>query len=85
VEYHARILPEKALPYSWKRLSEEKRIAITKMVIDGFNKKVDTKYQFAEHFLACIALLLSTSDSIRSLLEKVDSLTVREALLISNP
>lgn len=85
VDYHARILPEKALPYSWKRLSEEKRIAITKMLIEGFNEKVDTKYQFAEHFLVCIALLPSTSDATLSLLEKVDSLTVREALNISNP
>ena len=55
------------------------------MVIDGFNKKIDTNYQFAENFLVCIALLLGTSDSIRSLLEQVDSLTVREALNISNP
>lgn len=84
VEYHARILPEKALPYSWTRLSEEKRIAITKLVIEGFNEKIDTKYQFAEHFLVCIALLPSTSDAIRSLLEKVDSSPVREALKITN-
>jgi hypothetical protein len=82
VDYQVRILPEKALPYSWKKLSREKQIAITKMIIDGFNEKVDGKYQYAEHFLVCIALLPSTSDEIRTLIERVDSDVVHQALAI---
>jgi hypothetical protein len=82
VDYHVRILPDKALPYSWKKLSKEKQLLITKVIIDGFNEKVDGKYQFAEHFLVCIALLPNTSSEIRTLIEAVDSDVVRQALAI---
>lgn len=83
VEYHVRIHSKKALPYSWKKLSKEKQLLIAKVIIDGFNEKVDGKYQFAEHFLVCIALLPNTSSEVRTLVETVDSVVVRQALAIS--
>ena len=78
-----KIIPEKALPYSWKALSYEKKLIITTMIIDGYKEKVDEKYQYAEHFLACIALNLSTPPEIKALLEKVDSKIVKQALAVA--
>jgi hypothetical protein len=77
------IYPEKALPYSWKALSIEKKEQIAKIIIQGFKQKVDTKYQFAEHFLTCIALHPHTPDSIKNTLKTIDSNLVREALSVS--
>ena len=76
------IIPEKALPYSWKALSDEKKSIITTMIIDGYKAKVDEQYQYAEHFLACIALNLNTPPAIKALLEKVDSKIVKQALAV---
>jgi hypothetical protein len=77
------VLPEKALPYSWKAIPLEKKIQITQVIIEGFNKKVDTKYQFAEHFLTCIALNPATPEEIRKELAAVDSKLVSQALAVS--
>jgi hypothetical protein len=77
------VLPEKALPYSWKAIPLEKKIQITRVIIEGFNKKVDTKYQFAEHFLTCIALNPATPEEIRKELAAVDSKLVSQALAVS--
>ena len=77
------VLPEKALPYSWKAIPLEKKIQITQIIIEGFNKKVDTKYQFAEHFLACIALHPGTPETIKRELAAVDSKIVSQALSVS--
>ena len=77
------IIPEKAFPYSWKALSNEKKSIITTMIIDGYKAKVDEQYQYAEHFLACIALNLNTPPEIKALLEKVDSKIVKQALEVA--
>ena len=77
------IIPEKALPYSWKTLPIEKKIQITNIILEGFNNKIDTKYQYAEHFLVCIALHLDTPDSIRNKIKDVDSKVIRQALAVS--
>ncbi len=77
-----KIIPENALLYSWRALSYEKKTLITKMIIDGYKEKVDQKYQYAEHFLTCIALNLSTPIEIKELLAKVDSKLVKEALAV---
>lgn len=77
------VLPEKALPYSWKAIPLEKKIQITQVIIEGFNKKVDTKYQYAEHFLTCIALNPATPEEIRKELAAVDSKLVSQALAVS--
>ena len=82
VEVH--LFPEKARPYSWKALSEAKKDLITRIIIEGFNQKVDTKYQYAEHFLACIALHPDTPDSIRQSLSDVESTILQQALVIGN-
>lgn len=82
-DLRVKIIPEKALPYSWKALPIEKKIQITNIIIKGFNNKIDTKYQFAEHFLVCIALHLDTPDSIRNLIKDVDSKVVQQAIAIS--
>ncbi len=74
------VYPLKALPYSWKALSSERKDKITEVIIEGFKAKVDTKYQYAEHFLACIALNPYTPNSIKSLLKEVDSKVVSQAL-----
>jgi hypothetical protein len=76
------IIPEQALPYSWKALSDEKKSIITTIIIDGYKAKVDEQYQYAEHFLACIALNLNTPPAIKALLEKVDSKIVKQALAV---
>ena len=55
----------------------------TSPIIDGYKEKVDEKYQYAEHFLACIALNLSTPPEIKALLEKVDSKIVKQALAVA--
>jgi hypothetical protein len=80
VDYQVRILPEKALPYSWSKLSELKKQKITNMILDGYNEKVDGEYQFAEHFLTCIALLSGKSKETRSIIESVQSDRIKEAL-----
>jgi hypothetical protein len=77
------IIPEKALPYSWKAMSTEKKNQITQIILEGFNQKIDTKYQYAEHFLTCIALHPDTPMSIRDLLKTVDSKVVKQALSVS--
>ena len=77
------MIPEKALPYSWRALSDEKKLIITTMIIDGYKEKVDDKYQFAEHFLTCIALNLSTPPEIKALLATVDSKVVKQALEVA--
>ena len=77
------IIPEKALPYSWKAMPIEKKNQITRTILEGFNQKVDTKYQYAEHFLVCIALHPSTPQSIKELLKVVDSKVVTQALSVS--
>lgn len=82
-DLRVKIIPEKALPYSWKALPIEKKIQITNIIIKGFNNKIDTKYQYAEHFLVCIALHLDTPDSIRNLIKDVDSKVVQQAIAIS--
>ena len=74
------IIPEKALPYSWRALSDEKKLIITTLIIDGYKEKVDDKYQYAEHFLTCIALNLSTPPEVKALLATVDSKVVKQAL-----
>jgi len=75
-----KVIPEKALPYSWKAMPDQKKLIITKMIIDGYNQKADHRFQYAEHFLACIALNLSTPLEVKELLAKVDSKVVRQAL-----
>jgi hypothetical protein len=77
------IHPAKALPYSWKALSIERKKIITQVIIEGFQAKTENKYQYAEHFLACIALNPHTPNSIRSLLKEVDSKVVSQALEVS--
>lgn len=77
------IIPEKALPYSWKAMPTEKKNQITQIILEGFNQKVDTKYQYAEHFLTCIALHPETPISIKDLLKDVDSKPVQQALTVS--
>ena len=72
--------PEKALPYKWSALSVEKMLKLTQIIIKGYEEKVDTKYQFAEHFLTCIALLRETPPSLIELLSKIDSNPVQQAL-----
>lgn len=82
-DFRVNIIPEKALPYSWKALPIEKKIQITNIILEGFNNKIDTKYQYAEHFLVCIALHLDTPDSIRNTIKDVDSKVIRQALAVS--
>lgn len=82
-EMKVKIIPEKALPYSWKAMPIEKKNQIAQIILEGFNKKVDTKYQYAEHFLACIALHPDTPKSIKDLLKTVDSKVVAQALSVS--
>ena len=78
-----RVFPEKALPYSWTVLPTEKKEKVTQVIINGFNSKIDTKYQFAEHFLTCIALHPGTPTSIKQLLKMVESKIVAQALSVS--
>jgi hypothetical protein len=75
-----RIIPEKALPYSWRAMPDEKKTIITNIIIDGFNQKSDGKYQYAEHFLTCIALNLDTPASIKEVLKTVESKVVQQAI-----
>lgn len=82
-EMKVKIIPEKALPYSWKAMPMEKKNQITQIIIEGFKEKVDTKYQYAEHFLTCIALHPYTPTSIKDLLKTVDSKVVTQALSVS--
>lgn len=82
-EMKVKIHPEKALPYSWKAMPLEKKTQITKIILEGFKQKVDTKYQYAEHFLTCIALHPDTPMSVRDLLKTVDSKVVKQALSVS--
>jgi hypothetical protein len=77
------IIPEKALPYSWKAMRIEKKNQITQTILEGFNKKVDSKYQYAEHFLTCIALHPDTPETIKDVLKTVDSKPVQQALAVS--
>ena len=77
-----KIIPEKALPYSWKAMSIEKKTQIFKIILEGFNQKVDTKYQFAEHFLVCIALHPDTPNSIKEIFKDVDSKVLQQALAV---
>ena len=77
------IIPEKALPYSWKAMPTEKKNQITQIILEGFNQKIDTKYQYAEHFLTCIALHPDTPESIKDVLKTVDSKVVSQALSVS--
>lgn len=78
-----KIHPEKALPYSWKAMPVEKKEQITRIILEGFNQKVDTKYQYSEHFLTCIALHPDTPESIKDLFKTVDSKPVQQALSVS--
>ena len=78
-----KIIPEKALPYSWNAMPIEKKEKITEVIIQGFNAKVDTKYQFAEHFLICIALHPGTPASIKTMLKALDSKMLSQALAVS--
>ncbi len=82
-DVRVRVIPDKALPYSWTALPIEKKEKITQIIIDGFNGKIDTKYQFAEHFLTCIALNPGTPMSIKELLKMVESKVVTQALSVS--
>lgn len=82
-DVRVRVIPDKALPYSWTALPIEKKEKITQIIIDGFNGKIDTKYQFAEHFLTCIALHPGTPTSIKELLKMVESKVVTQALSVS--
>jgi len=84
-EMKIKIIPEKALPYSWNGLPIEKKEKITEIIIQGFNAKVDTKYQFAEHFLICIALHPGTPASIKKSLKALDSKMISQALVVSPP
>ncbi len=77
------IHPDKALPYSWKALPNDRKERITSVIVDGFNAKVDTKYQYAEHFLVCIALNPYTPESIKNSLQEIDSKVVSQALEVS--
>ena len=77
------IHPDKALPYSWKAIPNERKERITSVIVDGFNAKVETKYQYAEHFLVCIALNPHTPESIKNSLKEVDSKVVSQALAVS--
>jgi hypothetical protein len=74
---------DEALPYSWKAIPNERKEIITAVIVDGFNTKVDTKYQYAEHFLVCIALNPYTPESIKNSLKEVDSKVVSQALVVS--
>jgi hypothetical protein len=78
-----KVIPEKALPYSWNAMPIEKKEKITEIIIQGFNAKVDTKYQFAEHFLICIALHPGTPASIKKSLKALDSKMLSQALAVS--
>jgi hypothetical protein len=51
--------------------------------IKGFNAKVDTRYQFAEHFLICIALHPGTPASIKKTRKALDSKMISQALAVS--
>ena len=82
-EMKINVIPEKALPYSWNAMPREKKEKITQIIIQGFNSKVDTKYQFAEHFLICIALHLGTPASIKEMLKPLDSKMISQALAVS--
>jgi len=82
-DVRVKIIPKKALPYSWASMPVEKKEKITEIIIQGFNGKVDTKYQFAEHFLTCIALHPGTPPSIKKVLKEIDSKVIGQALLVS--
>lgn len=82
-EMKIQVIPEKALPYSWNAMPSEKKEKITEIIIQGFNVKVDTKYQFAEHFSTCIALHPGTPASVKELLKVVESKVVAQALSVS--
>jgi hypothetical protein len=77
------IHPDKALPYSWKALPIERKERITAVIVNGYKAKVDTKYQYAEHFLACIALNPHTPESIKNSLKEVESKVIAQALAVS--
>ena len=74
---------EKALPYSWKALSIERKEKIMEIIIDGFEEKIDTKFQYAEHFLVCIALNPHTPALLKDKLKKLESKVITQALAIS--
>lgn len=78
-----KIHPERALPYSWKAMSDAKKNQIVQIIIEGFKQKVDSKYQYAEHFLTCIALHPDTPESIKDALKTVDSKPIQQAITIS--
>jgi hypothetical protein len=82
-EMKINVIPEKALPYSWNAMPREKKEKITEIIIQGFSAKVDTKYQFAEHFLICIALHPGTPASIKEMLKPLDSKMLSQALAVS--
>jgi hypothetical protein len=82
-EMKINVIPEKALPYSWNAMPREKKEKINEIIIQGFNAKVDTKYQFAEHFLICIALHPGTPTSIKEMLKPLDSKMLSQALAVS--
>ncbi len=82
-EMKIRVFPEKALPYSWNAMPLEKKEKITQIIIQGFNAKVDTKYQLAEHFLICIALHPGTPESIKEMLKELESKMISQALAVS--
>lgn len=83
LELKVNINSEKALPYSWRALSIERKEKIMEIIIEGFQEKIDTKFQYAEHFLACIALNPYTPDSLKNELKKLESKVVTQALAIS--
>ena len=68
----------------WINFAIEDTTKITKIIIEGFNEKVDTKFQYAEHFLTCIALHPDTPDSIRDTIKGVDSKVIQQAIAVSS-
>ena len=51
-------------PYSWKRLSFEKKTFLTELIKSVYLGGENGYYQYAEHFLICIALNPHTDDDL---------------------
>jgi hypothetical protein len=81
--FDANIVESEISPYSWKKLSNQKKEFLIKFIKDVYMRQEDDFYQYAEHFLVCICLNQNTpEDLIRSQLKDLDSKILIEALEI---
>jgi hypothetical protein len=81
--FDAEVIENLILPYSWKALSDKKKEFLIKFIKSVYLQQEDGFWQYAEHFLICIALNSSTStELIKSYLKDLNSQLLVEALEI---